>query len=127
MLEKKYAKFLEVLKKLEIHIPFMDAIKEMPSYEKFLKGVMSNKRKLPEVGMKVLRGQCSAILEHKIPKKESDLGSFTIPVKLGDVEVEKVLADHGASVSIMPLSFCKRIKADLRPTKMLLQLTDRSV
>ena len=30
-LEAKYGKFLEVLKKLHINIPFLDAISEMPS------------------------------------------------------------------------------------------------
>ncbi|XP_057248937.1 uncharacterized protein LOC130590494 [Beta vulgaris subsp. vulgaris] len=33
-LEKKYGKFLDILKKLHINIPFLDAISEMPSYAK---------------------------------------------------------------------------------------------
>ncbi|XP_021856228.2 uncharacterized protein [Spinacia oleracea] len=40
-LEKKCGKFLEVLKKLHINIPFLDAISEMPSYAKFLKDMLS--------------------------------------------------------------------------------------
>ena len=48
-LEEKYGKFLEFLSKLEINIIFIDAIKEIPSYTKFLKEVLSNKRKLPEI------------------------------------------------------------------------------
>ncbi|XP_057543893.1 uncharacterized protein LOC130823288 [Amaranthus tricolor] len=126
-LEEKYGEFLEVLSKLEINIPFIDAFKKMPSYAKFLKEVLSNKRKLPETGVETLRGECSAILECKVPKKESDLGSFTIPVKFGEVLVNKALADLGASVSIMPLSLCKRINAEIKPTKMSLQLANRLV
>ena len=57
---ERYGKFLEVLSKLEINIPFINAIKEMPSYAKFLKEVLSNKRKLPEIGVKTLRGECRA-------------------------------------------------------------------
>ncbi|XP_021750402.1 uncharacterized protein LOC110716074 [Chenopodium quinoa] len=47
-LEKKYGKFLDILKKLHINIPFLDAISEMPSYAKFLKDMLSNKKKLEE-------------------------------------------------------------------------------
>jgi len=36
-LEAKFEKFLEILKKLQINIPFLDAIPEMPSYATFLK------------------------------------------------------------------------------------------
>ncbi|XP_057540596.1 DNA damage-inducible protein 1-like [Amaranthus tricolor] len=103
------------------------AIKEMPSYAKFLKKVLSNKRQLLEIGVETLRGECNAILECKVPKKEADPGCFTIPVKFGEVLVNKALADLGASVSIMPLSLCKRINAKIKPTRMSLQLADRLV
>ncbi|XP_021722680.1 uncharacterized protein LOC110690159 [Chenopodium quinoa] len=45
-LEKMYGKFLNILKKLHINIPFLDAISEMPSYAKFLKDMLSNKKNL---------------------------------------------------------------------------------
>ncbi|XP_057528868.1 uncharacterized protein LOC130807611 [Amaranthus tricolor] len=102
-------------------------IKEMPSYAKFLKEVLSNKRKLSKTGVKTLRGECNAILKCKVPKKEADPASFTIPVNFGEVLVNKALADLGASVSIMSLSLCKRINAEIKPTRMSLQLDDRSV
>ena len=92
----------------------------MPSYAKFLKEVLSNKRKLPDTGVETLRGECSAILECKVPKKEADPRSFTIPVKFGEVLVNKALVDLGASVSIMSLSLCKRINAEIKATRMSL-------
>ena len=109
------------------NIPFIDAIKEMPSYAMFLKEVLSNKRKLPEIGVETLRGECSTILEYRVPKKEADPGSFTILVKFGEVLFNKALTDLGASVSIMLLFLCKRINAEIKPTRMSLQLADRSV
>ena len=84
-------------------------------------------RKLSETGVETLRGECSVILECKVPKKEADLGIFTTPVKFSKVLVKKALADLGASVSIMLLSLYKRIKAEIKPTRMSLQLADRSV
>ena len=43
-LDKKFTKFLEVFKKLQINIPFADALEKMPSYVKFMKEILSNKR-----------------------------------------------------------------------------------
>ncbi|XP_057515550.1 uncharacterized protein LOC130797049 [Amaranthus tricolor] len=126
-LEHKYGKFLQILSKLQINIPFLEAIKEMPSYAKFLKDIISNKRKLAGSVVETLNGQCSAILECQIPKKQADPGSFTIPLKLGkDVSVV-ALADLGASVSVMPLTLCKKINGEMKATRMSIQLADWSV
>ncbi|XP_073158946.1 uncharacterized protein [Henckelia pumila] len=50
-LESHFAKFLEVFKKLNINITFADALMQMPSYSKFLKEILSNKRNLEENAM----------------------------------------------------------------------------
>ncbi|XP_048502790.1 UBA domain-containing protein Mud1-like [Beta vulgaris subsp. vulgaris] len=127
-LEKKYGKFLDILKKLHINIPFLDAISEMPSYAKFLKDMLSNKRKIEENVTVSLTAECSAILQNKLPKKLGDPGSYSILVKLGDIEIKNVLCDFGASVSLMPLSICKKLNmGELKPTRISLQLADRTV
>jgi len=41
--EHKYGKFVEMLKKFHINIPFLEAIINMPFYTKFLKDLLSNK------------------------------------------------------------------------------------
>ncbi|XP_057543958.1 uncharacterized protein LOC130823355 [Amaranthus tricolor] len=123
-LEHKYRKFLQVLSKLQINIPFLEAIKEMPSYAKFLKDITSNKRKLEESVVETLNGQCSAILQCKVPKKQADPGSFTIPLKLGNDVSVVALADLGASVSVMPLTLCKKINGEMKATRMSIQLAD---
>ncbi|XP_022894130.1 uncharacterized protein LOC111408624 [Olea europaea var. sylvestris] len=64
-LDKQFAKFVEIFKKLNINIPFADAITQMPSYAKFLKEIMSNKRKLEEHETVCLNKECSAILLKK--------------------------------------------------------------
>jgi len=68
-LRPKFGKFLEILKKLQINIPFLNAISEMPSYAKFLKEILSNKRMLQEHSMVSLTEECSAILQNKLPPK----------------------------------------------------------
>ncbi|XP_021750404.1 uncharacterized protein LOC110716078 [Chenopodium quinoa] len=63
-----------------------------------------------------------------LPKKLDDPGSYSIPVKLGDIEINKALCDLGASVSLMPLSICKKLQmGELKPTRISLQLADKSV
>ena len=43
-LDKQFAKFLEVFKSLHINIPFVDALAQMPTYAKFLKDILKNKK-----------------------------------------------------------------------------------
>ncbi|XP_074355759.1 uncharacterized protein LOC141695411 [Apium graveolens] len=45
-LEKQYEKFLQIFQQLHINIPFADALAQMPLYAKFLKEMLSRKRKL---------------------------------------------------------------------------------
>uniref|UniRef100_A0A1S3XBX2 Retrovirus-related Pol polyprotein from transposon 17.6 n=1 Tax=Nicotiana tabacum TaxID=4097 RepID=A0A1S3XBX2_TOBAC len=56
-----------------------DALTQMPSYAKFLKEILSSKRKLEKVSVVKLTEKCSAILQNKLPQKLGDPGSFTIP------------------------------------------------
>jgi len=59
-LDLQFGNFLEVLKKLDINIPFTKALTRMPSYVKFLKEILSNKRKLEEYETVALTKECSA-------------------------------------------------------------------
>src|ERR1044072_9579962 len=71
---------------------------------------------------------CSALIQRAIPKKESDLGRVTLPVTIGDVYVGKGLINLGSSINLIPLSIVKRLgEIELKPTKMTLQLADKSI
>ncbi|XP_070047252.1 uncharacterized protein [Nicotiana tomentosiformis] len=63
----------------------------MPSYAKFLKEILSSKRKLEEVSVVMLSEKCSAILQNKLPHKLGDPSSSTISCTLGGVYFEKAL------------------------------------
>ena len=70
-LEKQFAKFMEVFKKLQINIPFSEALEQMPIYSKFMKEILSRRRKLRDVDETImLTEECSAILQKKCLKKE---------------------------------------------------------
>lgn len=93
--DKQFSKFLEVFKKLQINIPFAEALEQMPSYAKFMKGILSRKRRLDEFETVALTEKCSAVLQQKLPSKLKDPGSFTIPCTIGKMTFEKCLCDLG--------------------------------
>ncbi|KAG9458073.1 hypothetical protein H6P81_002581 [Aristolochia fimbriata] len=53
ILESSFSRFLETFKNLKINIPLLEAVKQMPLYGKFLKEVLSGKRKMEEQGASV--------------------------------------------------------------------------
>ncbi|KAI4297615.1 hypothetical protein L6164_037499 [Bauhinia variegata] len=59
-LDKQFEKFLDVFKKLYINISFSDALSQMPFYAKFLKDILSNKRKLDDYESVALTEECIA-------------------------------------------------------------------
>jgi len=64
-LDLQFGKFLEVLNKLYINTPFTKALSQMPSYAKFLKEILSNKRKPEEHETVALTEECSAAIQNK--------------------------------------------------------------
>src|ERR1044072_1957982 len=108
-LEKQFSKFMEVFKKLQINLPFSDAWEKMPTYAKFMKDILSRRRKLRDLDETIMMTEnCSAILQRKLPIKRKDLGSFTILVDIEGVSVAEALCDLGASINLMPLSMFRR-------------------
>ena len=71
--------------------------------------------------------QVSAIVQRKMPPKQHDPGSFTLPVQMGSLDTKGALADLGASVSLMPLSIAKLLPYEIIPSRKTIQLADRSV
>ncbi|KAL2513313.1 Aspartic peptidase domain containing protein [Abeliophyllum distichum] len=100
----------------------------MPSYAKFIKDILSNKRKLEEHEIVMLTKECSAILQNKLPPRLKDPGSFNIPCTIGSLFFDKALCDLGASVNLMPYSIFKQLGlGEAKSTTVTLQLTDRSI
>ncbi|KAI3780136.1 hypothetical protein L2E82_10074 [Cichorium intybus] len=126
--EEEYKKFLEHIKSLHINIPFVEAVAQMPKYAKFLKDLLSNRKKLEEVSNVILNEQCSAAMLNKIPKKLTDPGSFTIPCQFGNLTLSHALADSGASINLMPYSFYSKLDLpEPKPTRMAIHLANKSV
>ncbi|XP_019178870.1 PREDICTED: uncharacterized protein LOC109174030 [Ipomoea nil] len=104
------------------------ALANMPSYAKYIKEIVSNKKKLEEFATVHLNEECSAILQSKLPPKLMDPGSFSIPCTIGNTVINKCLCDLGDSINLMPLTLFKKLEiAEMKPTTISLQLADRSV
>ncbi|KAG8492789.1 hypothetical protein CXB51_010262 [Gossypium anomalum] len=126
--DAQFSKSLELFKQLHINLPFVEAIWQMLAYAKFLKELLTNKRKFEDLSMVELNEECSAILQNKLPTKLKDPGSFTIPCLIGSLNVEKALADLGASINLMPYKMFKQLGlGEPKPTRISIQLADRSV
>ncbi|GJU89322.1 DNA-directed DNA polymerase [Tanacetum coccineum] len=76
-----------------------EALAQTPKYTKFLKGLPTNKARLEEACTITMNERCSAVLLNKLQLKEKDTGSFTIPYDIGQLHIDNVLADLGASIN----------------------------
>ncbi|GJT74387.1 reverse transcriptase domain-containing protein [Tanacetum coccineum] len=64
----------------------------------------------------------------KLPEKLGDPDKFLIPCNFPGMDVCHALADLGASINLMPISIWKKLSLpDLTPTRMTLELADRSI
>ena len=62
----------------------MDALAQMPNTVKFMKEIMSNKKKLEAYVIVDLFEICNAVIQRKLPKKHKDPSSFIIPCIIGE-------------------------------------------
>ena len=119
--EEQFSRFLEIFKKIEINIPFAEAINQIPNYAKFLKEILSKKKKIVGEGIVNLTVACSAVIQRSLPTKMKYLGNFTIPCSIGKYEFKKALCDSGAIINLMPLSVVQRLSlVELTPTTIIL-------
>ncbi|XP_070057750.1 uncharacterized protein [Nicotiana tomentosiformis] len=78
-LDKKFERFLDMLKQVNINFPFTEVLSQMPAYAKFLTEILTKKRNIEETSVVKVTKHFSAILQNKLPQNCGDPGSFTIP------------------------------------------------
>ncbi|CAM9000268.1 unnamed protein product [Rhodiola kirilowii] len=117
----------ELFSKVEINIPLLEAIKQIPRYAKFLKELCTNRRRSTRYDQELMSRNVSAVIQRKVPPKCGDPGTYTIPCTIGNIRIENCMLDLGASINVLPFSIysCLRI-GPLKPTGLTLQLADRS-
>ena len=79
----------------------------MSLYAKYMKDIVTNKRRIPEVEISTMLANYT--FEGGTPKKQGDPGVPTIPFSIKGNYVRTALCDLGAGVSVMPLSLYRRL------------------
>ena len=121
---------LDTFRKVEVNIPLLDVIKQIPRYAKFLKELCTQKRRLKGNERISMGRNVSALIGKPIPhipEKCKDPGTFSIPCIIGNVKFENAMLDLGASINVMPMSVFKSLSlGPLQPTGVVIQLANRS-
>ncbi|CAN6711842.1 unnamed protein product [Malus baccata var. baccata] len=118
---------LETLRKVQVNIPLLDAIKQVPRYAKFLKELCTTRKRISTKEVVKVGENVSAILQRKLPPKCKDPGSFTIPCVIGNTRFKSAMLDLGASINVMPYAIYVSMNlGELKHDGVIIQLADRS-
>ncbi|GJY65183.1 reverse transcriptase domain-containing protein [Tanacetum coccineum] len=113
---------------LRFDISFADALFLMPRFAPTIRDLLMNKEKLLELVKIPLNENCLAMLLKKLPEKLGDPRKFLIPCEFPGMEICYALVDLGASINLMPLLIWNKLSLpELSPTRMTLELADRSI
>ncbi|KAM2886687.1 hypothetical protein COP2_013742 [Malus domestica] len=118
---------LETFRKVQVNIPLLDAIKQVPRYAKFLKELCTTRKRISNKEVVQVSENVSAVLQRKLPPKCKDPGSFTIPCVIGNTKFEHAMLDLGGSINVMPYSIYASMNlGELKNDGVIIQLADRS-
>jgi hypothetical protein len=84
-----------------VNIPMLDAM-QVPSYARYLKDILDQKRPIHETDRLIFAERCSAAILDGLPDKMGDPGVPTISCLIGTQKFDQALCDLRASVSVMP-------------------------
>uniref|UniRef100_A0A151UEN1 Aspartic peptidase DDI1-type domain-containing protein n=1 Tax=Cajanus cajan TaxID=3821 RepID=A0A151UEN1_CAJCA len=130
-MEEVDKEILETFRKVEVNIPLLDAIKQIPRYTKFLKELCTHKRKMKGNERINMGRNVYALIGKSVPhihEKCKDPGTFCIPCIIRNSKFENAMLDLGASINVMPLSIFKSLSlGPMQPTGVVIQLANRSV
>ena len=99
---------LEVFKQVGINIP-LDAIQQIPPYDKFLKDFCTFERTTNVPKKAFLAHQASFVISCPTLIKYKDPGCPTISCQIGDHHIEHALLDLGESVNLLPYSMYEEL------------------
>ncbi|KAF1870745.1 hypothetical protein Lal_00026523 [Lupinus albus] len=94
---------LDTFRKVEVNIPLLDAIKQIPGYAKFLKDLCTHKRKLNGNDRISMGRNVFSMIGTPIPhilEKCKDTCTFTVPCIIGNRKFENAMLDVGASINV---------------------------
>ncbi|KAG6499847.1 hypothetical protein ZIOFF_039642 [Zingiber officinale] len=106
---REYQELVKLFSKVEVNVPLLTMIKQIPKYAKFLKDLCVHKKKLKGNELISMGKNVSALLQ-PVPQKCEDPGVFTVPCVIGDCIFEDAMLDLGASINVMPKSVFQSLR-----------------
>ncbi|WVZ16764.1 hypothetical protein V8G54_009746 [Vigna mungo] len=106
-----------------------DVVKQIPKYAKFFKELCTNKRCIKDNKVVSLGRNVSGLIKKhiEIPRKCKDPGMFSVLCVIGNLKLDNVMLDLGASINVMPLSMFTFLSLrPLKTTGVVIQLANRS-
>ncbi|CAL8119103.1 unnamed protein product [Prunus armeniaca] len=126
--DKAFKEIYDILSKVNINLPLLDVVKQIPAYGKFIKHLMTHKLNFAPSEEVKLNKNVSAVLQRKLPPKLEDLGSFDIPINIGDKKVGRAMLDLGVSINVMQYSVYQELGLEgIKKTSIRLELVDHSI
>ncbi|XP_042432711.1 uncharacterized protein LOC122019295 [Zingiber officinale] len=123
---REYQELVRLFSKVEVNVPLLTMIKQIPNYAKFLKDLCVHKKKLKGNELISMGKNVLALLQ-PVPQKCEDPGVFTVPCVIGDCIFEDAMLDLGASINVMPKLVFQSLRiGPLQPTGVVIQLANRS-
>ncbi|XP_060211798.1 uncharacterized protein LOC132639363 [Lycium barbarum] len=125
--DAKCQKFYDQFKQLTVNFLFLDAVKEMPEFAKFIKDLLTKKRFVQHETVN-LTHRVSSIIASTTVQKKGDPAVFTITWNIELHAFARDQCDNGVSINLILLDILKQSGLGIPiPTSMRLQIADRSV
>ncbi|XP_042029941.1 uncharacterized protein LOC121776848 [Salvia splendens] len=114
-----------LFKDVEVKVLLLTALK-MPPISKFVKDYLAGR--VTEEGRMVTEENVSAVIQRSdLPSNKTDPEMFTLPISIGDIQVEHAMCDLGASINVLPYSIYNKLgEPKLVDTDIMIQLAERS-
>ncbi|XP_042754292.1 uncharacterized protein LOC122196043 [Lactuca sativa] len=91
--EREESDIMQMFQKVHINIPLLEAIKHVPRYARFLKDLFVSNKKSKGNQIVTVGENVSTVLQKRMPLKCKDPGVFTVPCKLGNLDVPRDMLD----------------------------------
>eukprot|EP00253_Pinus_taeda_P022314 PITA_22314 len=119
------------LKNLYIKIPFLQAIQDIPIYEKTIKELcikIPRRNIINNPRVQVVDTLSDLLSGRETPIKHEDLGNPIVNVQIYGQTLLNALVDLGVAINILTTATCQKLGiTSVEPTSTLLELADRSV
>ncbi|XP_070050872.1 uncharacterized protein [Nicotiana tomentosiformis] len=124
-LDKKFERFLDMLKQVNINFPFIEVLSQMQAYAKFLKEILTKKRKIEETSMS--SSQSIAVQSCKTNSHKFGDPGEKLENEIGEISGEDGREQRGPLILGRPFLATGRAILDILDRKLMLRVGEETV